>query len=208
MRRSELESSDGALFADLAASCEVGYLSLVTSTGYPRAIALNFAAIGETIYFHGSLEGEKFELILTKPRAGFTIVKPYSYIPSTWSAPRYACPATQFFKSIEIKGVCSAVEDPFEKARALGALMDKHQPEGGFDPIDPSVPVYAKALDGVGVFRVVPDSWTGKVKFGQNEPEKLRRIFVEKLRERDGVMDEETAREIELGLSQSPPAGS
>jgi len=203
VRRSELESFDRELFSDLAATCEVGFLSLVTAAGYPRAIALNFAAIDETIYFHGALEGEKFELIQADPRAGFTIVKAYSYIPSTWSAPRYACPATQFFKSIEIEGTCSAVDDPVEKARALGALMDKHQPEGGFDPIDPSVPVYAKALEGVGVFRVVPDSWTGRVKFGQNEPEKLRRIFVEKLRERGGVMDEETALEIELGFPES-----
>ena len=202
MRRSELESVDPTLFAELANSCEVGYLSLVTAAGYPRAIALNFAAIGETIYFHGALEGEKFELILTNPRVGFTIVKAYSYIPSTWSAPRYACPATQFFKSVEIKGTCSVVVDPAEKARGLGALMDKHQPEGGFDPIDPGVAVYAKALEGVGVFRVVADSWTGKVKFGQNEPVKLRRIFVEKLRERGGVMDEETALEIEQGLSE------
>jgi len=202
VRRSELESDDRALFAELADTCEVGFLSLVTASGYPRAIALNFAAIGETIYFHGALEGEKFELILATPRVGFTIVKAYSYIPSTWSAPRYACPATQFFKSIEIKGTCSVVDDPAEKGRGLGALMAKHQPEGGFDPIDPGVPVYAKALEGVGVFRVVPDSWTGKVKFGQNEPEKLRRIFVEKLRERGGIMDEETAREIEQGLPE------
>ena len=207
MRRSELESFDRALFVELADSCEVGYLSLVTAAGYPRAIALNFAAIGETIYFHGALGGEKFELILPNPRVGFTIVKAYSYIPSHWSAPRYACPATQFFKSIEIKGTCSVVDDLAEKARALGALMDKHQVEGGFDPIYPSVPVYAKALEGVGVFRVVPDSRTGKVKFGQNEPERLRRIFVEKLRERGGVLDKETALEIELGLSESPPMG-
>ena len=200
MRRNELESADRLLFRDLADSCEVGYLSLVTASGYPRAIALNFAAVGETIYFHGALEGEKFELILASPPAGFSIVKPYSFIPSTWSAPRYACPATHFFKSIEIKGVCSLVDDPGEKARGLGALMNKHQPEGGFDTIDPALHHYAKALENVGVFRVTPDSWTGKVKFGQNEPEKLRRIFVEKLRERGGPMDEESAREIEMTL--------
>ena len=81
--------------------------------------------------------------------------------------------------------------------------MEKQQPEGKYDPIDPAVPSYAKALENVGVFRIVPDSWTGKVKFGQNEPEKLRRVFVEKLRERGGPMDEETAREIERGLSQA-----
>lgn len=198
MRRTELESADRELFRELADSCEVGYLALVTAAGYPRSIALNFAAVAETIYFHGALAGEKFDLIAASPRAGFSIVQPYSFIPSHWSAPRYACPATHFFKSVEIKGICAAVDDPAEKARGLGALMDKHQPEGGFEPIDPALPHYAKALENVGVFRVTPDSWTGKIKFGQNEPEKLRRIFVEKLRERGGPMDEATAREIEL----------
>ena len=74
-------------------------------------------------------------------------------------------------------------------------------PTAGADgSIDPAVPVYAKALAAVGVFKVTPESWSGKVKFGQNEPEKLRRVFVRKLRERGGPMDEETAREIEKTL--------
>jgi len=197
MRRDELASHDPALFAEVARHGDVGYLSLVTATGYPRAIALNFAAVGETIYFHGAREGEKYDLIQASPRAGFTMVRVYSFIPSYWSAPRYACPATQFFKSVEIRGVCEEVGDPAEKARGLTALMEKQQPEGRYDPIDPDTAPYARALENVGVFRVVPDSWTGKVKFGQNEPERLRRIFVEKLRERGGPMDEETAREIE-----------
>jgi nitroimidazol reductase NimA-like FMN-containing flavoprotein (pyridoxamine 5'-phosphate oxidase superfamily) len=200
MRRRELADHDPALFAEVAARCAVGYLNLVTDEGYPRAVALNFAAVGETIYFHGALEGEKYELIRCAPRAGFTMVVPYAFIPSTWSAPSYACPATQFFKSVEIKGRCEEVTDPAEKARGLNALMEKQQPEGGFEPIDPETPPYTRALQQVGVFRVVAGSWTGKVKFGQNEPEKLRRIFVDRLRERGGPMDEETAREIEKTL--------
>ncbi len=200
MRRRELASQQADLFREIALRCEVGYLTLVTAEGYPRSIALNFGAVGEVIYFHGALEGEKFALIQAAPRAGFTMVVSYSFIPSTWSAPRYACPATHFFKSVEIKGICASVTDPAEKARGLGALMDKHQPEGGFDVIDPAVPIYAKALANVGVFKVVPESWSGKVKFGQNEPENLRRVFVKKLRERGGPMDEETALEIEKTL--------
>jgi nitroimidazol reductase NimA-like FMN-containing flavoprotein (pyridoxamine 5'-phosphate oxidase superfamily) len=197
MRRRELATDDPALFAEVARHCEVGYLTLVTADGFPRTIALNFGVVDETVYFHGALEGEKYELIRAAPRAGFTMARVYSFIPSYWSAPRYACPATQFFKSVEIKGACEEVVDPAGKAAGLMALMEKQQPEGGYDPIDPAVAPYTKALEHVGVFRVVPDSWTGKVKFGQNEPEKLRRIFVEKLRERGGPMDEETAREIE-----------
>lgn len=197
MRRSELASSDEALFHELISDVMVGYLGIVTAGGVPRSVALNFAAMGRDIYFHGALGGEKYDLLQHDPPAGFTIVKEYSYIPSHWSAPRYACPATQFFKSLEIKGTCGLVSDLAEKARALQAMMEKHQPEGAYDRIDHTVPQYTKALENVGVYRVRCASWTGKVKFGQNEPEKLRRIFVEKLRERRGPTDEATALEIE-----------
>ena len=79
--------------------------------------------------------------------------------------PRYACPATHFCKSVEIRGRCDLVDDLAEKAEALQALMEKYQPEGGHDPIRASDPVYAKALAGVAVFRV-SGAWTAKVKFG------------------------------------------
>ncbi len=87
-------------------------------------------------------------------------------------------------------------------AAALQALLEKHQPEGGYDPIDPTVPQYAKALAHVGVYRMRCESWTGKVKFGQNEPDKLQQIFVTKLRERGGPTDEATACEIEKNLAE------
>ncbi|HPF71643.1 MAG TPA: pyridoxamine 5'-phosphate oxidase family protein [Candidatus Krumholzibacteria bacterium] len=202
MRRRELASDDPALFTEVAARAEVGYLVIVTAEGWPRAVGLNFCAVDGRIYFHGALAGEKHAACALPggARAGFTMTVPYSMIPSYWSAPGYACPATHFFKSVEIKGRCGLVDDPAEKARALQALMDKYQPEGGFDPIDPAEPRYAKALQGVGVYRLEAESWTGKAKFGQNEPAKLRRRFIEELRRRAGPMDRETADEIERGL--------
>ncbi len=200
MRRTELEILDEALFDEVARDCAVGYLTLVTAEGRPRSIALNFAALGRDIVFHGALAGEKYELMRARPRAGFTMVKEYSFIPSYWSAPDHACPATHFFKSVEIDGVAEVVEDPSLKARALQALMLKMQPEGGHVPIDHELPMYRGSLARVGVFRVVTAAWTGKAKFGQNEPARLRRLFVEKLRERGAPVDLATATEIEKSL--------
>ncbi len=200
MRRAELECHDPALFAEVARDCAVGYLALVAADGQPRAVALNFAALDGDLVFHGALSGEKFELMRARPRAGFTMVKEYSFIPSHWSAPEHACPATHFFKSVEVRGHAEVVADAALKARALQALMAKMQPEGRYTPIDHALPMYRAALERVGVFRVVTASWTGKAKFGQNEPAKLRRVFVEKLRERGAPVDLATALEIERTL--------
>lgn len=201
MRRGELESRDPALFDEVARDCAVGYLTLVTADGGPRSIALNFAALDGDIVFHGALAGEKFTLMQSGPRAGFTMVKEYSFIPSYWSAPDHACPATHFFKSVEIRGRALVVEDAAYKARALQALLEKMQPEGSYVPLDHTLPMYRGALQKVGVFRVVNESWTGKAKFGQNEPARLRRIFVEKLRERGAPVDLLTAAEIVKSLT-------
>ncbi len=189
MRRDELSSQDPALFNTLASECIEGYLSLITASGFPRGLALNFAAMGQMIYFHGALAGEKFELIKAGPPVGFSMVQPLSVLPSHWFSPTSACPATHLFRSVEIKGHCRLVEDLDEKARALQALMEKYQPDGGFKPITASDKLYRKALESVGVFRVAPESWTGKVKLLQEDNEKGVLNIMKLLRERGTEVD-------------------
>ncbi|HOX26056.1 MAG TPA: pyridoxamine 5'-phosphate oxidase family protein [Candidatus Krumholzibacteria bacterium] len=201
MRRHELQSREPDLFQE-AARCEVGYLGLVTPDGTPRVVPLNFAAVGQALYFHGALAGEKWDLLKDGARVSFMMALPYSVIPSYWTAKEYACPATHFFKSVDARGVCGPVAEPAEKARGLQALMEKYQPEGGFRTITAADPQYAKALRAVGVFRIDVESWTGKVKFGINEPARLRRVWIARLRERGQPRDLATAIEIE---KQLPP---
>jgi predicted FMN-binding regulatory protein PaiB len=105
---------------------------------------------------------------------------------------------------VEIRGRAVVVDDPACKARALQALMEKMQPEGRYTEIDHTLPMYRGALQKVGVFRVVNEGWTGKVKFGQNEPSRLRRVFVERLRERGTPVDLLTALEIGKSLPAEP----
>lgn len=203
MRRNELQSTDPAVFAEVAAAAEVGELGLVTAAGTPRVVPLNFAAVGETVYFHGALDGEKYECIRDDGRCSFSMVEAYALVPSYWTAKKHACPATHFFKSVEIRGRCEIVDDPAEKATGLQALMEKYQPEGGFEAIAADKSMYVKSLAGVGVFRV-RGTWTAKVKFGSNEPARVRRIWIEKLRERGAPRDLATANEIEKTLEDGP----
>nr|MEE4266863.1 pyridoxamine 5'-phosphate oxidase family protein [Candidatus Krumholzibacteria bacterium] len=196
MRRDELLSRDPALFDELAAECVEGYLSLVTGGGYPRALAVNFAAVEGTIFFHGALAGEKFDLLGAGPMVGFSMVQPLSVIPSTWFAREFACPATQLFRSVEIKGRCRPVDDPDVKARGLEALMRKYQPEGGYRTITADDPMYIKPLEQVGVFQVTPDSWTGKVKVLQGKNETGTEKIMTRLEERGTALDLQTVEMI------------
>lgn len=197
MRRADFLRTDPEFFALVAERCSVGILGLVTEEGYPRSVAMDFVASGETIYFHGARAGEKHALISAGGKVGFTMVRELSYIPSTWSGPRYACPATHLYQSVEIKGHCREVKASDEKARALQALMLKYQPEGGFDAIRHGEKIYRKALEETGVFRVDADSWTGKWRLFQEKNAEFRARIVAKLKERDEPLDRLTVAEME-----------
>jgi uncharacterized protein len=197
MRRDVYLRTDDAFFQQVARRSPVGYLSLITDDGYPRSVALNFVAVGEALYFHGALAGEKFEIISAAGQTGFTMAWELSYIPSNWIGPEYACPATQLFKSVEIKGRCVVVSDPVEKVLGLQALMEKYQPEGNFRPFHAEEKIYRKALIQTGVFRVDVDSWAGKVRLYQEKPQDFQEKIINKLKERGLPIDLDTI--IEMG---------
>ena len=201
MRRKELAVHGPEFFAEIARDCRVGHLALAIPGVGPRSIAVDFAAIEQDIYFHGALAGEKYTAICDGPPAGFTMVKELSFIPSRWLSARHACPATHLFKSVEIRGRCRVVAEAGTKARALQALMDKYQPEGGFTPVDPELDLYRGSLANVGVFRIETDTWTGKAKLAQNETEAIRRRIIDGLRERGEELDLLTAAEISATLA-------
>jgi nitroimidazol reductase NimA-like FMN-containing flavoprotein (pyridoxamine 5'-phosphate oxidase superfamily) len=187
-------------FDDIAGRATVGHLGILTPDGYPRVIAVNFVHIGERIYLHGADTGEKFDVFKGGCKVTFEIDLPYALIPSYWRSETYACPASQYYKSMLIKGRGAVVSDPMEKAEALQALMEKHQPEGRFTPITPDDSLYRKALDEVAILRIDPEQIDIKEKFGEHLPRATRSLIVENLRRRGGDIDLATADEIERRL--------
>ena len=200
MRLSKYANNDPEVIREILHSAQVGYLGILLPDGYPRVIPINFASDDYKIFFHGALDGEKFEVLKAKPKVTFNTNLHYSYIPSYWRARKYAGKATMFYKSVEIKGAGQIVEDPEKKAEGLQLLMKKYQPEGKFQRITTSDRIYAKDLKETGVFVVKPEMVTCKVKMGQDYPEKVRRLLIEKLTERGEPLDLETARELQKSL--------
>jgi nitroimidazol reductase NimA-like FMN-containing flavoprotein (pyridoxamine 5'-phosphate oxidase superfamily) len=190
-------------FEAIAGRAQVGYLGITTPDGYPRVVPVNFATVGDRVYFHGARTGEKYESLATGQNVTFCIAVPYSMIPSYWRSTDYACPATQYFESVLIRGRGVVVSDPAEKAKALQALMDNHQPEGGFKRIDPDDRLYTKAVAEVAIFRIDPDRIDFRTKFGDHLSAEIRRLIITKLKERNIGVDKITAREMERRLETS-----
>ena len=189
MRRNEFEVTDENALKELLDECEYGVLSLI-SEGEPYGMAVNFAYKDGFIYFHGSFEGRKAEAIGLGANASFMVVKPYAFIPSYFSNTSSACPATQFFASVHISGKVVPLNDSTEKAFGLTALMEKMQPEGGYSPIDAKNPIYTKMLEKTGVYKIIPNVMTLKLKAGQNLSKERYDILVEHLDKRDGAESE------------------
>lgn len=143
------------------------------------------------VAFHGAPAGEKMSALGRPVVASAHEV--VAEIPSHFVDRERACPATTYYRSVQIHGVLEAVEDPALKAATLDALMRKYQPEGGYVPIDPTDDAYGrlyeKAVAGLLVACIRPSRVDGKAKLGQNRtPEALGRV-VEGLWGRGGPSD-------------------
>lgn len=175
------------------------HLATTTPDGMPVLRTLHGVVMGEAITFHGAPAGEKAET-LGRP-AVVSVEEVVTTLPSYFLDPRRACPATTYFRSVQVHGVIEPVTDPAEKAQVLAALMRKHQPEGGYEALDAEHPLYRGAIAGLMVFRIPFATVDGKAKLGQNRrPEELG-IILQKLWERGLPADPEA---IELLRAAHP----
>ncbi len=111
-----------------------------------------------------------------------------------------ACFATQLYKSVHIRGIGEVVEDLSEKAGALDKIMQKYQPDGKYDAINPNNPAYQGHLKMTAMFRIVIEEMMIKEKFGQNLSTVLREELAQKLDARGLPLDRRTAEEIRKTL--------
>jgi len=192
MRRKEFEAEQPDCVRFLQEKDD-GVLTFAGEDGWPKAVPINYAYANGALYFHGSKKGEKMAGLANDPRAEFVAYEAHAFIPSYFSDPYLACPATVYFRSVRCRGEIVQVEDAAEKASALAALLGKMQPEGGHAPIDAEDPKYVSSLRGVAVLRMDLTEMTGKFKFGQNLSDEKRGKLALRLEERALPGDADTA---------------
>ena len=158
----------------------VGRIASTDKNGYPQVIPMNFVFLGGAIYMHSFPRGEKIDNITRNDKVGFEVDRELEFLPSYFTHPTDASVADTLYISVVIKGRACVVEDYTEKCLALNGLMQKYQPEGGYEPVCPTDLV----LDQAAVIKVVPEEMRGKYKIGQHvgagEREKLAQKILER----------------------------
>ncbi|RCX19752.1 nitroimidazol reductase NimA-like FMN-containing flavoprotein (pyridoxamine 5'-phosphate oxidase superfamily) [Fontibacillus phaseoli] len=192
MRRKEFGVEDTQEIEEFLREMSFGFLGTVGEDGWSRVTPLNFVYDGHCFYFHGSLAGEKMKHLAHDARVSFTVAKEYAIIPSYFTDPNLACPASAFFKSVMVRGRAEKVQNLEEKAAVLTLFMEKLQPEGGYDPIVADNSQYTGHLKSVSVVKIIPETISGKFKFGQNMNETKFSGVVQGLEERHQDLDPDT----------------
>jgi nitroimidazol reductase NimA-like FMN-containing flavoprotein (pyridoxamine 5'-phosphate oxidase superfamily) len=158
MRQAKKEITDEAVIIDLLKRCHVGRLGTAGRDGYPMIKPLNFVFHENKIYFHTAREGEKIEDIRDDNRVCFEADLPIAFVKGEAKDP---CRAEYLYRSVIIRGRAQVVDDRDEKISALGLLMRKYQPEGGYGDFP------EEKLRITGVVRIDIAEMTGKEDLGK-----------------------------------------
>ncbi len=182
-----LEIKSQQKIAEFLNSEHVGRIASLDREGFPQIIPMNFAYVNGAIYMHSHTRGEKLENIKANPRVGFEVDREVEFLPSYFSSPTDASQADTLYISVVIKGDGVIVNDRVEKTLALNALMEKYQPEGGYEKLAPDMHV----IDEVAIIKVTPKTIRGKYKIGQHLDKTTRTDIAKKILEKNSPLARE-----------------
>jgi nitroimidazol reductase NimA-like FMN-containing flavoprotein (pyridoxamine 5'-phosphate oxidase superfamily)/GNAT superfamily N-acetyltransferase len=175
MRRAEFAMSP-AEARSLLAELPVVHLASTLPDGTPVLRTVNSVVVDDWVAFHAAPKGEKTGFL--GRAAVLQAEEDLGMVPSTFFDKEKACPATTYYRSVQVHGVVEEILDPPQKARVLQALMEKLQPEGGHIPITADHPHYKGPVNGLLVAGVRLEQITGKAKLAQNrKPHELTGLY-------------------------------
>ena len=118
---------DRASAIELLAKANIVHVASSTAEGEPVLRAMHAVVVDDWVLFHAAPAGEKMDVL--GRRAVVSAEEFVASIPSYFVDPERACPATTFYRSVQVHGTIDRIDDALTKAKMLAALMAKHQPE-------------------------------------------------------------------------------
>jgi hypothetical protein len=156
MRRPEKEMKDRGTIDALLERTLVGRIATINRKRFPVIKPVNFLYWDGKIYFHSSKQGEKMADIRRGSRICFEVDEPIAYVLAKGSA----CSANYLYRSIIVKGKARLVNQREKKMTILKRLMEKYQPEGGYN--DLPQPIVQKTA----VVEILIEELSGKQSLG------------------------------------------
>jgi len=156
MRRRDRELKNKETLLAILEQAPVGRIATVNRTGYPVIKPVNFLYWGGKIYFHSSTKGEKISDIRRGSFVCFEVDDPIAYV----AALEPACRSTYYYRSVIVKGSAVIVSRVDKKLEILERLMEKYQPEGGYEGVKKEI------LKRTAVIEISIHKMTGKEHLG------------------------------------------
>lgn len=145
----------------------------VNADGRLIARPMHAAVVGDQVVIHGGTRGEKHGL--TSQPVVITASEVVARLPSWFTDPVRACPASTLYRSVEVQGVLTPIEDPAAKAEALHLYSLAEQPEGRFERVSIADKPYAAQLDRLVVAGVDLSGAVGRGQLGGAKPRGWRK---------------------------------
>lgn len=145
------KSMSAGEISELLEKAPVGYLGLAKA-GIPYVIPINFVYSDQIFYFHCAPEGRKVDYINANRRACF-----HSGEIGGLVAAKSPCKHSYSYRSVIAEGTMDEVVEAAEKEAVLHKITAKYA-----GPVQAKLPMAAKNIGAVKVYRLVPDHISGK----------------------------------------------
>jgi transcriptional regulator len=163
----------------------------------------------ETVVLHFVRDNPVWEALAERPRAVFSVVADYAYIPSYWNAgeeaPEEWGVPTSYYAAVQLTCDTRIVDEPAELAGLLTDLLDHFQPEGRHAPVEAGDNPYARQFRAIRGLRLTIRDVRAKFKFGGNRPVQHRLAVARQLEARNGPRDAEARAHL---LRRLPDGGT
>lgn len=135
MRRGDRELGNNETILAILEQSAVGRMATINRKGFPVIKPVNFIYWDGKIYLHSSMKGEKISDIRRGSPVCFEVDEPIAYVATADPA----CKSTYYYRSVMIKGSAAIVPRMDKKLKILEKLMEKYQPEGGYQGFNEEV---------------------------------------------------------------------
>lgn len=162
--------------------------------GVPLLRTMHAAVVGRQLVFHSAPRCEKTAWEGAPVVAAVEEI--VARVPSWMRHPERACPATTYYRSVQLRGRMATLDDPEQRAAGLRALMAALQPEGRHRPPTASDPMYARTIAGLAMWTLDVEHVSAVSKLGQHlRDEEMSRVL-RGLWERGGPGDLEAIEDL------------